>query len=112
MHIGVLIVLFVFFYRAWLLYNHEGHSEILEVVACSAIVVTGVSYSARRLRKMEFATPRTVSKYLFELTALGIGGVVIAVLFTHTTSIGEFTVDTAMMYLYIAHGISPYCEHF
>jgi hypothetical protein len=105
LHIGVILVLSLFLYRAWLLYNHEGHSEIIEVVASSALVITGVSYSARRLRKLEFTTPGTVSKYLYGLASLGIGGNVIAILFTQATGIGDFTVDTAMMLLYIAHVI-------
>jgi len=105
LHIGVTLVLFLFIYRAWLIYNHEGHAEIIEVVASSAIVITGVSYSARRLRKLEFTTPGTVSKYLYGLASLGIGGNGIAILFTQATGIGDFTVDTAMMLLYIAHVI-------
>lgn len=54
---------------------------------------------------MEFTVPGTVSKYLFGLASLGIGGIVIAILFTQATGIGDFTVDTAMMLLYVAHVI-------
>ncbi|GEM_PF-4802937 len=105
LHIIVFFISIIFLFRAWLIYSHRAHTELLEVVAGSTIVITGVLHSARKLRDLRFTTPRSISKFLFGLTALGIGGIVIAVLLNVFAGIGESTVDMAMVRLYIAHCI-------
>lgn len=106
LHIGAAGILMGFLYRAWLIHNKIENGETMEIFTIGLVVISGVVYSANKIKAMDFSGPGILSEYLFGMCALGIGGVVFAIIFNLKTGLGELNMDVAMTYFYVVQSLA------
>lgn len=106
LHMGAMGVLMGFLYRAWLIHSKIENGETMEIFTIGIVVLSGVIYSANKIKKMKFSSREIISEYLFGMGALCLGGVVFAIIFNLNTGMGFLTMDVAMTYFYVVQSIA------